>query len=281
MAITGNIDIPGGKLMPDFSGVEINGGRPLRDSAMELTGKLPEEQKAKQVGGDRFKLMGYPGYKAWAPAYEKHYEIPAPTMHILSASEPLIYRGIINGDPSRIRAILAWGSNPLVRTANTKLVYEALKSPNLELSVVLDFWLTPSTQLTDYVIPCTSWLERPYWTTWEDFTPACCFGEKAIEPLGERKDDFYFWRGLGVRLGQEEYWPWKTHEEVMEYRAKPIGLSFEELVKAGGFISPPQFKKYEKRGSPPIPVSSSCILRYWRNWVMTSPLFCGTARKPH
>lgn len=248
MAITGNIDIPGGRIMTDFSGVEINGKRPLRDSAMELTAKLPEEQKAKQVGGDRFKLMGYPGYKAWAPAYERYYEIPAPSMHTLSASEPLIYRGIINGDPNRIRAIMTWGSNPLIRTANTKLVYEALKSPNLELFVVLDFYLTPSAQLADYVIPSTSWMERPYWTTWEDFSPACCFGEKAVEPLGERKDDFYFWRGLGIRLGQEEYWPWKTHEEVMEYRAKPIGLNFEEIVKAGGFVPPLQFKKYEKRG---------------------------------
>jgi len=248
MAITGNIDIPGGRMMTNFSGIEINGKRPLRDSAMELTGKLPEEQKVKHIGSDRFKLMGYPGYKAWAPAYEKHYEIPAPTMHTLSANEPLIYRGIINGDPNRIRALIAWGSNPLVRTANTKLVYEALKSQNLELSVVLDFWLTPSAQLADYVIPCASWLERPYWTTWEDFSPACCFGEKAVEPLGERKDDFYFWRGLGIRLGQEEYWPWKTHEEVIEYRAKPIGLNFEEIVKAAGFVPPPEFKKYEKRG---------------------------------
>jgi thiosulfate reductase/polysulfide reductase chain A len=248
MAITGNIDIPGGRLMDDFAGIEINGKRPLRDSALELTNMLSEEQKLNQVGSDRFKLICYPGYKAWAPAYERYYQIPAPTMHTLSANEPLIYRGIVNGNPDRIRALMVWGGNPLVRTANSKLVYEALKSPNLELSVVIDFWLTPTAELADYVMPCASWLERPYWTTWEDFSPASCFGEKAVEPSGERKDDFYFWRGLGIRLGQEEYWPWKTHEEVMEYRAEPVNLTFEDLVKAAGFIPPLEFKKYEKKG---------------------------------
>jgi thiosulfate reductase/polysulfide reductase chain A len=248
MAITGNIDIPGGRLMTNYSGIEIDGKRPLRDSAMELTAKLPEEQKTKQFGADRFKLMGYPGYKEWAPAYERYYQIPAPTMHTLSASEPIIFRGIINGDADRVRAIMTWGSNLAVRTANSKLVYEALKSPNLELSVVCDFLMTPSAELADYVIPTASWMERPYWTTWEDFAPACCFGEKAVEPLGERKDDFYFWRGLGIRLGQEEYWPWQTHEEVMEHRAEPIGLGFKELVETGGLVPPPDFKKYENKG---------------------------------
>jgi thiosulfate reductase / polysulfide reductase chain A len=248
MAITGNLDVPGGRSIPIFSGIEINGKRPLRDSHMELTNKIAPEQREKQVGIDRYKLMTYEGYQSWAPHYEKVYGVPAPTMHTISASEPLIFRGILEGSPDRIRALISWGSNIAVRTANTKLVCEALKSPNLELSVVNDFILTPSAQLADYVLPSASFLERPYWTTWEDFSPACCFGEKAIEPLGERKDDFYLWRGLGIRLGQEEYWPWKTHEEVMAYRAEPIGYSFEEIVKAGGFAPPPKFKKYEQQG---------------------------------
>ncbi len=248
LAVTGNIDIPGGKLIPMYPGVEIDGKRPLRDSDLELTNMLSKEQKAKHIGGDRFRLMSYPGYEAWAPGYKRTYGVPGPTMHTVTANEPLIYRGIINGEPNRIRALLTWGSNIVVRTGNTNLVYKALTSPNLELSVVLDFMLTPSAELADYVMPSASWAERPYWTTSEDFSAACRFGEAALEPMGERKDDFYFWRGLGIRLGQEEYWPWKTHEEVMEYRAKPIGLNFEELIKAGGFAPPVQFKKYEKRG---------------------------------
>jgi thiosulfate reductase/polysulfide reductase chain A len=248
MAVTGNLDIPGGRLIPMYPGVEIDGKRPLRDSELELTEKLPKEQRRRQIGGEKFRLTGYSGYEAWAPNYLKTYGIPAPTMHTLSANEPMIYRGIIKNDPDHIRALISWASNLLVRTGNTKLVYEALTSQNLELSVVLDLTLTPSAQVADYVIPSASCFERPYWTTWEDFSDVCCFGEQAIEPMGERKDDFYFWRGLGIRLGQEEYWPWKTHEEVMEYRAKPIGYSFEKLTKCSGLAPAFNFRKYEKRG---------------------------------
>jgi thiosulfate reductase/polysulfide reductase chain A len=248
MAITGNIDIPGGRYVPTYPGVSINGKRPIRDCEMELTDKLTKEQRARLVGGEQFRLTSFSGYETWGSAYSRTYGVPAPSLHVVSASEPLLYRGIVNNDPNHIRALISWASNVMVRTANTKMVYEALKSPNLELNVVLEFTMTPTAQLADYVMPAASCLERPYWTTWEDFSDTCCFSEAAIEPMGERRDDYHFWRGLGVRLGQEEYWPWQTHEEVMEYRAKPIGLTFEELVKAAGLRPPVAFKKYEKRG---------------------------------
>jgi anaerobic selenocysteine-containing dehydrogenase len=82
----------------------------------------------------------------------------------------------------------------------------------------------------------------------EGYTPMTCFGEKAIEPMGERKDGYFFWRGLGLRLGQAEYWPWETHEQVMEYRAKPINYSFEQLIQVAGFAPKVEFKKYERLG---------------------------------
>ena len=34
----------------------------------------------------------------------------------------------------------------------------------------------------------------------------------------DRRTDFDFWRGLGIRLGQEEHWPWETLEaQVTRY----------------------------------------------------------------
>ncbi|MFC1942547.1 molybdopterin-dependent oxidoreductase, partial [Chloroflexota bacterium] len=117
LAITGNIDIPGGKGVPMYPGVIIDGKKPLRDSDLELTNLLSDEQKAKHIGGDRYRLMGYSGYAAWGPAYQRTYGIPAPTMHLLSAHEPTIYRSIINGDPGHVRALMTWGSNLTIRTA--------------------------------------------------------------------------------------------------------------------------------------------------------------------
>jgi len=58
-------------------------------------------------------------------------------------------------------------------------------------------------------------------------------GERAIQPLGERKDDFAIWRELGIRFGQKEYWPWKNHEEAIEYQLKPLGITYEQFINAG------------------------------------------------
>jgi thiosulfate reductase / polysulfide reductase chain A len=248
LAITGNIDIPGGKYMPMFPGAEINGKHLIRDCEMELTDQLPAEQKKKIIGGSRFRLMGFEGYAAWGPHYARTYGVPAPALHVIAANEPMIYRGILKNEPEHIRALIVWGANPMVRTGNTRQVYKALKSPNLELSVVLELTSTPTSQLADYVIPSASCFERPYFSTFEDFSDTFSFGEKAVEPQGERQDDYFFWRGLGIRLGQEKYWPWKTHEEIMEYRAAPAGLSLGDMVQIAALRPTPEYRKHEKRG---------------------------------
>ena len=65
----------------------------------------------------------------------------------------------------------------------------------------------------------------------------------------DRWTDFDFWRGLGVRLGQEEYWPWKTDEEAYDSRLAPLGYTFKEFMENGGInASPSGYKKYEKIG---------------------------------
>lgn len=248
MAITGNVDIPGGRFIPMHPGIVINGKWPVRDGELELVDKLSLEQRAKMVGSDRFKIATYVSYNIYSEYYKKMFGVVAPTMHTLSAHAATLWRSIIGGK-NEVKALLCWDCNMLLRDANSKLIYQAFKSPNLELAVTVDYRMTPQAELADYVFPCTSYMERPYWTTWEDNAATCCFGEKAVEPLGERRDDYFFWRGLAMRLGQEEYWPWRTHEELMEYRGTPIGYgSFEKLMQTVGLTPPSRFRKYEEKG---------------------------------
>ena len=122
--------------------------------------------------------------------------------------------------------------------------------PNLELYVVNEYFMTPTALMADYVLPVASWMERSYLDTIEDFADFAIGGEKAVEPLGERKEDYYLWQGLGRRLGQAEYWPWETFEEHIAERVRPMGLTYEEFVQAGAIMSPLEEKKYRKRGFP-------------------------------
>ena len=69
-AITGNFGTEGGEtaLGP---GPLINGQMGVRDSMLQLVEKLPVEQRKKQIGSDRFKLMMWPGYEAMRPHLRK------------------------------------------------------------------------------------------------------------------------------------------------------------------------------------------------------------------
>jgi anaerobic selenocysteine-containing dehydrogenase len=132
----------------------------------------------------------------------------------------------VDGVPYPTKALITWGSNPLLNAANTKLVYKALKSPNLDLHVVLEHFMTPTAMLADYVLPAASKLERGTLSTMEDFTSVFVAGERAIQPIGERKTDYYFFRELAIRLGFGEYFPWKTEEDLYNYRLQLRALLF-------------------------------------------------------
>jgi len=241
-AIVGNIDVDGG----DYMG---GPGACITEEELELSEMLSTEQRRKQIGADRFKLLSWPGRELIGALQEKFWGKESVVRAY--AHNPLVYRAMITGEPYPVRAGITTFSNPMVTQANVKLIYKALKS--LDLYVVLDFWLTPSAQLADYVLPAACWLERPQAepVMADNRTIA---GERALPAVVPGKHEYWtdydFFRGLGMRLDQEKYWPWKTDEEVADYRLEPIGVTLQELMdKKDGVDFPPKvFRKYEKKG---------------------------------
>ena len=247
-AITGNLDVPGGNLVTGPP-LEINGKKVICDAELELADKCPEAQRRKQIGGNRFKLMAWPAWETMGPYYRKHRGVPCPQIHHQIVSTSLAMRQIISEEPYPLKALITAASNPVIWAPNTNLVLQALTYPNLELHVVLDYWMTPTAQIADYVLPAASWLERPLCSHLEDFLDVVYTGERAIAPLGERREDFQFWRGLGIRLGQEAHWPWRDLEEVIKYRISATGMSVEEFVDRGILLPTRRaYRQYEKTG---------------------------------
>jgi anaerobic selenocysteine-containing dehydrogenase len=243
-AICGNLDVPGGDVIP--------GPHPtfITDWEMELNELLPEVQRAKQIGSDRFKLNSWPGYKILTGNMVRVWGKSIPAEWFCEANPPLLYRAMITGNPDPVKASIILADNPLVSYANSKLVYKALKS--LNMLVVMEHWMTPSAALADYVLPAASWLERPVMTTTYGVSDWLVASEKAIEPLYERKTDIYFWKELGNRMGQAEYWPWKSDEELFLSRLEPLGYgteTFEEFVHSYRFdFASKEYRKYLKKG---------------------------------
>ena len=132
--------------------------------------------------------MTWPAYERMNALYEQTYGVPlSMSGHNFTAPEPAIWRSIVDGVPYPTKALITWGSNPLLNAANTKLVYRALKSPNLDLHVVLEHFMTPTAMLADYVLPAASKLERGTLSTMEDFTSVFVAGERACNLLASAR----------------------------------------------------------------------------------------------
>ncbi len=245
-ALTGNINIPGGEV--------LCGPHPrlITEAEMGLEDMLPQEQKEKQLGADRFKLFTWAGYSLIQENVKRVWGKSGGAAALqCMTSLPLVFRAIVTGEPYPVKGLLTISSNPMVTCSNTKLVYKALKK--LDLYVVSDFWMTPSAQLADYVLPAASWLERPVLWTSLGNSNSIIGGEQALPASipGEydHRTDYEFLRGLGMRLGQEEYWPWETLEQVYDYRLNPMETSFQQFMDNGGKdFFPIDFTFHEKKG---------------------------------
>lgn len=241
-AITGNLDVPGGEPLGCAEPV----GRIIGDAEMELNDALPPEQRSKQLGADEYPLFGFPGWERNARAVGK---LPKEYMHpphagmTCVAHARSVFQAMLTGDPYPVRAAISVASNPLLSLANVHQTYEALKS--LDLYVVGEYYLTPSAALADYVFPiCTTVETTELWLT----TGFCVACPRGIEPLFERRNTYDFWRGLAIRLGQEEHWPWETVDQVWDYRLSPVGLTFDQLREQNGLFGKREYKQYERLG---------------------------------
>jgi anaerobic selenocysteine-containing dehydrogenase len=165
-------------------------------------------------------------------------------------SSHAIWKGILTEKPYPVKAVLMQGSNPLLTFSNARTVHKALKSEKLALHVSMDFTLTPSNMLADYVLPATDWLERPEMRDFWGFSDGIQGAKAVLAPMFERHHDYDLWRDLGKRLGQAEYWP-DTLEGMYDKMLESSDTTFEGLCAMPGRALPfdiPEEKPYEKKG---------------------------------
>ncbi len=235
-AITGNVDVPGASHlceMPSF----------IPEIDLELSNLLSQEQKSKQLGKDVIMLQTYRGYDLVSQYTARHGK-RLPMRYLTSAHPNLVWKAMIHGQPYPIRAMIVMASNPLLSQADSRLIYKALKS--LDLLVVLDSFITPTGALADYLLPIAGTLECSVLQSNASVTNIAYGGKAALDPQYERRDDFYFCRELGVRLGQGEYWPWKNLSECFDAILRPTGLTWDTFCETGIYAQANSYYKHEK-----------------------------------
>ncbi len=241
-AITGNLDVPGGEPLGCADPV----GRIIGEEEMELNQMLSSTQRAKQLGADIYPFFGFPG---WEKNYEANRSLPREYMHPPNADRTSVahardvFQAMLTGRPYPVKAAISVASNPVLSLPDSFKTREALKS--LDLYVVGEFFMTPSAALADYVFPICSTVETTELWLSDNFCVAC---PRGIDPLFERRNTYDFWRGLGVRLGQKDYWPWERVEEAWNYRLAPLGLDFAKLLEKNGIFGTREYGRYKQYG---------------------------------
>jgi anaerobic selenocysteine-containing dehydrogenase len=143
-AVTGNLDAPGSDLLCGPNPTMIT------DEEMECNDRLSEEQKAKQLGSDMYKLVAWPGYTRISELTKRVWGKAPPAEWMCEAHGPSVFEAILTGKPYTPRALLVLADNTLSAYPNSRKTDEALKK--LDLLTVMDYWLTPTAMLADYVL---------------------------------------------------------------------------------------------------------------------------------
>jgi anaerobic selenocysteine-containing dehydrogenase len=214
-AITGNLDVPGGMVFyvppPTMSASEF--------AAHQL---LPPEQRRKRLGGEVFKL--------------------ADNFAIINPK--FVWDAILHEKPYPVKMVFLISSNPVMTRANASMVYEALKK--VDFLAISDFFLTPTAQLADLILPSATWLEMDYVADFWKRHGYALARQKVVQ-IGECKSDHEILNELGNRIGPKEYW-WPTVHDALNAILSPSGLIFEEFAKRGFLRGEMKYQKYSKKG---------------------------------
>jgi anaerobic selenocysteine-containing dehydrogenase len=226
MAVTGNLDAPGGNVL--YSPVS------LAKNPVALHDRLPVEMAKKRLG-NQFPLTNFPFTRI--------------------AHSPSVIRAILEKDPYPVKAMMVMAANPALTAANSHDVTAALKE--LGFLAVVDIFMTETAELADVVLPASTFLEQTYYATYEagaylkpSHPGLLMLRPEVVPPLHESWPDWKIIFELGRRLGYGEYFPWQTIEQAMDDELAPTGITSRDLAAhpEGIQIPGPSFL-YQKYGS--------------------------------
>lgn len=215
-------------------------GRP-KSGVATLTGQA-NGQGGREHGQKCDQLPGY--RKIDNP---KHVEAVAKVWGIKPEEMPGVgvsaYEMFTEMQAKRIRGLYLLCSNPAVSAPNQSYVRAALKG--LDFMVCSDFYLSESAEFADVVLPAVTWAEDEGTVT--NLEGRIIKINKAQEPLGEAKPDWWMQIQIAERMGRGDYFrhlksPRDINNEFREATrggyADYYGATWEKIEKQNGVFWP-------------------------------------------
>lgn len=210
IAITGNLDIPGGNIY----------NLPLRQTSLRIKGAVSLDEAI----GAQYPIFGkFTGETTAVPVAD----------------------AIITGKPYPIKAVIVQGGNPVLTWPNTNKIRQAFNK--LDLLVVSDLFMTETASLADIFLPAATFLEQEMLRDYAfEGRPLIAIGNKAVEPLGDCLEDWQIWSELGKKMGYTDYFPWQSADELFTYLLEPSGITLNQLEQNPGGILYHELNRQEK-----------------------------------
>jgi anaerobic selenocysteine-containing dehydrogenase len=233
MGVTGNIDVPGGQVL--FNTPKIRNVGQFGAHRM-----LPPDQATKRLGGERFRLAGNFGI----------------------INPKCVWDAILEEKPYPVKMLFFISSNPVMTRANAKEVYRALEK--VEFMAVSDFFLTPTAELADIVLPAATWLEMDYigdfWKRHGYILP-----RRKVVQVGECRSDHEMLNDLAPRVGQGEHW-WDDFEGGLDYILEPMGITWQEFKRMNFIRGEVKYHKYREKGFSTLTKKFEVYSTLLENW---------------
>jgi anaerobic selenocysteine-containing dehydrogenase len=202
-ALTGQFDSPGSNVL--FASTPTN---PVR--GLDL---LPHQQAARRLGYTE-RPLGPPG------------------AGLVRAQD--VYRAILDGQPYPVKAMVAFGSDPLIAVADPLLGRKALAA--LDFYVHVDLFANPSACLADILLPAaSSWESQAVWPGPPPFALSeatanwAQYRRPVVQPVFEARPDLDIVFDLAHRLGLGNHFFEGDVEAAFNYQLAPSGLTVEQL----------------------------------------------------
>jgi anaerobic selenocysteine-containing dehydrogenase len=211
-----DFDVKGGNLLPGEK--NIVGEFPH----WKMAAKLPREVTAKRIGAEDIPLSS---------GADAEFTFVHPS---------LLAKAIATGRPYKIRALITSAHNQMLSDTDTTMIEEGLK--NLDFSVIMEQFMTPTAELYDMVLPATSWLENDGLRGHPGYPYVTPISHKAVEPLYDRWSDLKFFIELAGRMNLGI--PWASPEEYLDFRLKDAGLRFKDLEGVTFLTKPKEYRRY-------------------------------------
>ncbi len=214
MAITGNLEVPGGN---------INAHDPKIMGLGEFVRADLMPNKYKEMIGAHHRTI--PKMMTVPPAYFR--------------------QAVLEEIPYPVHGYYGMCTNPLVAWADSKLTYDAFMK--LDFIAMAEIFMTPTASMADIVLPVAHQFEINDIGHYGIGHGLIVARPKVVDPPEECWPDIKIMNELGRRVSPPEYWH-DDFEDFLQDLLKPSGLSYSEFAAQGYLKGPDRFKLGQEKG---------------------------------